>query len=157
MARLKGLSPLRVILRHALPNALAPIINVVALNLAYLITGVVVVEAVFTFPGLGRLMVDAVQNRDIAVVQGGLTTCMELTANRRPFLYVPLRNHFEQNFHVRHRLDRYGAGHCVTYDDAADPELLAGLIATTAREEVTYRPVETGGAARAADLLASLL
>ncbi|CAA9426987.1 MAG: ABC transporter, permease protein 1 (cluster 5, nickel/peptides/opines) [uncultured Rubellimicrobium sp.] len=69
MARLKGLSPLRVILRHALPNALAPIINVVALNLAYLITGVVVVEAVFTFPGLGRLMVDAVQNRDIAVVQ----------------------------------------------------------------------------------------
>ena len=48
---------------------MAPIINVVALNLAYLITGVVVVEAVFTFPGLGRLMVDAVQNRDIAVVQ----------------------------------------------------------------------------------------
>jgi predicted glycosyltransferase len=94
---------------------------------------------------------------DVAVVQGGLTTCMELTASRKPFLYVPLRNHFEQNFHVRHRLDRYGAGHCVTYDDAADPELLAGLIATTAREEVTYRPVETGGAARAADLLAGLL
>ena len=47
---------------------------------------------------------------DLAVVQGGLTTCMELTANRRPFLYVPLRHHFEQNFHVRHRLERYGAG-----------------------------------------------
>ena len=47
---------------------------------------------------------------DLAVVQGGLTTCMELTANRRPFLYFPLRHHFEQNFHVRHRLDRYGAG-----------------------------------------------
>ena len=69
MARLKGLSPLRVILRHALPNALAPIINVVALNLAYLITGVVVVEAVFVYPGLGQLMVDSVANRDLPVVQ----------------------------------------------------------------------------------------
>jgi len=69
MARLKGLSPLRVVLRHAVPNALAPIINVVALNLAYLITGVVVVEVVFVYPGLGQLMVDAVTNRDIAVVQ----------------------------------------------------------------------------------------
>jgi peptide/nickel transport system permease protein len=69
MARLKGLSPMRIILRHALPNALAPIINVVALNLAYLITGVVVVEVVFVYPGLGQLMVDAVSNRDIAVVQ----------------------------------------------------------------------------------------
>jgi peptide/nickel transport system permease protein len=69
MARLKGLSPLRIVLRHAVPNALAPIINVVALNLAYLITGVVVVEVVFVYPGLGQLMVDAVSNRDIAVVQ----------------------------------------------------------------------------------------
>jgi peptide/nickel transport system permease protein len=69
MARLKGLSPLRIILRHAVPNALAPIINVVALNLAYLITGVVVVEVVFVYPGLGQLMVDAVSNRDLAVVQ----------------------------------------------------------------------------------------
>lgn len=69
MARLKGMSPLRVVVRHAVPNALAPIINVVALNLAYLITGVVVVEVVFVYPGLGQLMVDAVTNRDIAVVQ----------------------------------------------------------------------------------------
>lgn len=69
MARLKGLSPIRIVLRHALPNALAPIINVIALNLAYLITGVVVVEVVFVYPGLGQLMVDAVSNRDIAVVQ----------------------------------------------------------------------------------------
>ncbi|MDP5360333.1 MAG: ABC transporter permease [Paracoccaceae bacterium] len=69
MSRLKGMSPLRVVLRHALPNALAPIINVIALNLAYLITGVVVVEVVFVYPGLGQLMVDAVTNRDIAVVQ----------------------------------------------------------------------------------------
>ena len=69
MARLKGISPLRVIVRHALPNALAPIINVVALNLAYLITGVVVVEVVFVYPGIGQLFVDSVKIRDIPVVQ----------------------------------------------------------------------------------------
>lgn len=69
MSLLKGMSPMRVVLRHAVPNALAPIINVVAVNLAYLITGVVVVEVVFVYPGLGQLMIDAVTNRDIAVVQ----------------------------------------------------------------------------------------
>ncbi len=69
MARLKGLTPIRVVTRHAVPNALAPIITVVALNLAYLITGVVVVEVVFVYPGLGQLMVDSVSNRDIPVVQ----------------------------------------------------------------------------------------
>lgn len=69
MARLKGISPLRVILRHALPNALAPIITVIALNLAYLITGVVVVEVVFVYPGIGQLFVDSVKIRDIPVVQ----------------------------------------------------------------------------------------
>lgn len=69
MARLKGMKPMHVIVRHALPNALAPIINVIALNLAYLITGVVVVEVVFVYPGIGQLFVDAVKNRDIPVVQ----------------------------------------------------------------------------------------
>ena len=69
MARLKGLSPIRVIVKHALPNALAPIINVIALNLAYLITGVVVVEVVFVYPGIGQLFVDSVKIRDIPVVQ----------------------------------------------------------------------------------------
>lgn len=69
MARLKGMSPMRVIVKHALPNALAPIINVVALNLAYLITGVVVVEVVFVYPGIGQLFVDSVKIRDIPVVQ----------------------------------------------------------------------------------------
>ena len=69
MARLKGLSPVRIIIRHALPNALAPIINVIALNLAYLIVGVVVVEVVFVYPGLGQLMVDSVSKRDLPVVQ----------------------------------------------------------------------------------------
>lgn len=69
MARLKGASPARVIVRHALPNAWAPIINVIVLNLAYLVVGVVVVEVVFVYPGLGQLMVDSVQKRDIPVVQ----------------------------------------------------------------------------------------
>ncbi|MCT4655120.1 MAG: ABC transporter permease [Cohaesibacter sp.] len=69
MARLKGISQARVILVHALPNALAPIINVIALNLAYLVTGVVLVEVVFVYPGLGQLLVDSVANRDITVVQ----------------------------------------------------------------------------------------
>src|SRR5262245_7985929 len=68
-ARLKGLSRSRVILRHALPNAWAPIATIVALNLAYLIVGVVVVEVVFVYPGIGQLMVDAVSARDIPVVQ----------------------------------------------------------------------------------------
>lgn len=69
MARLKGLSPARVVLRHALPNAWAPIATVIAFNLAYLVVGVVVVEVVFTYPGIGQLMVDAVTSRDIPVVQ----------------------------------------------------------------------------------------
>ena len=69
MARLKGISPMRVIVKHALPNALAPIINVIALNLAYLITGVVVIEVVFVYPGIGQLFVDSVKIRDIPVVQ----------------------------------------------------------------------------------------
>ena len=69
MARLKGISPARIIVVHALPNALAPIINVIALNLAYLITGVVVVEVVFVYPGVGQLFVDSVRLRDIPVVQ----------------------------------------------------------------------------------------
>ncbi len=94
---------------------------------------------------------------DLAVVQGGLTTCMELTACRTPFIYVPLRNHFEQNFHVRARLDRYDAGRCLTYDEATEPEVLAEAIAKEVGRDVGFRPVETGGAARAAALLADLL
>ncbi|MGM0585231.1 MAG: ABC transporter permease [Pseudomonadota bacterium] len=69
MARLKGVPAWRVIVRHALPNAWAPIINVVALNLAYLITGVVLVEVVFVYPGIGQLLVDAVSKRDFPIVQ----------------------------------------------------------------------------------------
>ncbi|HEY9040097.1 MAG TPA: ABC transporter permease [Roseovarius sp.] len=69
MAHLKGMKRWRVIAVHALPNALAPIINVIALNLAYLIVGVVLVEVVFVYPGLGQILVDAVSNRDVTVVQ----------------------------------------------------------------------------------------
>lgn len=69
MARLKGLGPWRVIVHHTLPNAWAPIVNVIVMNLAYLITGVVVVEVVFVYPGLGQLMVDSVAKRDLPVVQ----------------------------------------------------------------------------------------
>lgn len=69
MARLKGVSSSKVILKHALPNAWAPIVNVIAFNLAYLVVGVVVVEVVFVYPGIGQLMVDAVSTRDIPVVQ----------------------------------------------------------------------------------------
>jgi pimeloyl-ACP methyl ester carboxylesterase/predicted glycosyltransferase len=93
---------------------------------------------------------------DLAVVQGGLTTTMELTAGRRPFLYFPLRHHFEQNLHVRHRLERYHAGRCMHYDSAG-PEEIAAAIATEIGREVGYRPVAADGAARAAAMLADLL
>jgi predicted glycosyltransferase len=93
---------------------------------------------------------------DLAVVQGGLTTTMELAAARRPFLYFPLRNHFEQNRHVRHRLDRYGAGRCMDYD-ASPPEVIAAAIAQEIDRPVASLPVETTGAARAAELIAPLL
>jgi pimeloyl-ACP methyl ester carboxylesterase/predicted glycosyltransferase len=93
---------------------------------------------------------------DLAVVQGGLTTTMELTASQRPFIYVPLRHHFEQNFHVRHRLDRYGAGRCLDYDQTG-PEALAQAIVAEIGRPVSYRPVEADGAARAAALLAELI
>jgi pimeloyl-ACP methyl ester carboxylesterase len=93
---------------------------------------------------------------DVAVVQGGLTTTMELAAAQRPFIYVPLRHHFEQNFHVRHRLDRYRAGRCVDYEDTA-PDSLAQAIAAEAGRSVSYWPVEKDGAARAAALLTEVI
>ena len=77
MAFLKGAKRTRVISRHALPNAAAPIITVIALNLAYLVVGVVVLEAVFVYPGIGQLMVDAVAKRDVPVIQAcGLVFAM---------------------------------------------------------------------------------
>jgi UDP:flavonoid glycosyltransferase YjiC (YdhE family) len=93
---------------------------------------------------------------DLAVVQGGLTTAMELTANRRPFLYFPLRHHFEQNFHVRHRLERYRAGRCMDFE-MSTPDVISAAIAEEIGREVDYVPVETDGAARAAARIAELL
>jgi len=93
---------------------------------------------------------------DLAIVQGGLATAMELTANRRPFIYFPLKNHFEQNFHVRHRLDRYRAGRRMDFDDSP-PEAIAQAIAQELSRDVDYRPVASDGAARAAAMIAELL
>jgi pimeloyl-ACP methyl ester carboxylesterase/predicted glycosyltransferase len=93
---------------------------------------------------------------DLAVVQGGLTTAMELTANQRPFIYFPLRHHFEQNHHVHHRLARYRAGRRMDFDDSP-PDAIALAIAEEIGREVDYRPVRSDGAARAAAMLAELL
>ena len=93
---------------------------------------------------------------DIALVQGGLTTCMELTAAQIPFLYFPLRNHFEQNFHVAHRLNRYGAGRAMDYDTAT-PDAIADAILGGLSRPILYRAVEQDGAARAAGLIAPLI
>ena len=93
---------------------------------------------------------------DLAVVQGGLTTAMELTANRRPFIYFPLKHHFEQNFHVRHRLERYRAGRRMDID-SSPPETIAAAIAEEIGRDVDYLPVETDGARRAAERIAEML
>jgi predicted glycosyltransferase len=127
---------------------------------------------VVTGPRIGRLRLPAADGLDVrgyvhdlyrhlavcdlAVVQGGLTTTMELTACGRPFIYVPLRHHFEQNFHVRHRLAQYEAGRCLNYDEAT-PDGLAAAIAAEIGRPVRYQPVETDGARRAAASLAELI
>ena len=89
------------------------------------------------------------------MVQGGLTTTMELTANRRPFLYFPLRHHFEQTFHVAHRLRRHRAGRCLDWATATH-EVIASAIADELRATPDYAPVETDGATRAATALSAL-
>jgi hypothetical protein len=93
---------------------------------------------------------------DLALVQGGLTTCMELTAAGTPFLYFPLENHFEQNFHVAHRLERYRAGRRMEFATAT-PQTIAEAVIATVRSPAGFEPVEAGGAARAARMLADLL
>jgi pimeloyl-ACP methyl ester carboxylesterase len=93
---------------------------------------------------------------DLAVVQGGLTTTMELVASRRPFLYFPLARHFEQCRHVVHRLERYGAGRRLDFA-TSDPDAIAAAIAEEIGRDVDYRPVETDGAARAAALIGELI
>jgi pimeloyl-ACP methyl ester carboxylesterase/predicted glycosyltransferase len=93
---------------------------------------------------------------DLAIVQGGLTTGMELIATGRPFLYFPLGHHFEQQFHVAHRLERYGATGRMDFDDSP-PEAIAAAIAREIGRQPEYRPVTMNGAARAATLIDSLL
>ncbi len=92
---------------------------------------------------------------DLALVQGGLTTSMELVAAKTPFIYFPLQNHFEQNFHVSHRLQRYGAGRRMDYA-LSDPETIAQAIVEEIGKPVDFRDVETDGAYRAAAMLADL-
>jgi predicted glycosyltransferase len=93
---------------------------------------------------------------DLAVAQGGLTTTMELVAARRPFLYFPLRNHFEQNRHVRHRLERYGAGRYMDFA-TSDPDAIAAAMADEIDGTIDYLPVAANGAEKAAALIAPLI
>ena len=93
---------------------------------------------------------------DLALVQGGLTTCMELAAASTPFLYFPLRNHFEQNFHVASRLERYNAGRKMIYAQS-EPERIAQAMREELRTPRIPHPVASNGATRAAGMLAELL
>ncbi len=93
---------------------------------------------------------------DLALVQGGLSTCMELVATRRPFLSFPLQRHFEQGVHVRRRLANYGADRSVDYASVT-PEMLAEQALAAMHAPVDYRAVETDGAARAARRIAEVL
>ena len=111
------------------------------------------VDVVGYVPDLDRVLGAS----DLGLVQGGLTTCMELVANQRPFLFVPLRHHFEQSFHVAHRLARYGAGRRLDYETDTAPEPLADAIAAEIGRPVSYLPVARDGAARAAARLADLV
>ena len=109
-------------------------------------------EAVGYVHGLSRHLAAC----DVAVVQGGLTTCMELAAAKTPFLYFPLRRHFEQNLHVRHRLERYGAGTPMDFETAT-PQTIGDAIADALGSTPAPAEVERDGAARAARLIAGLL
>jgi pimeloyl-ACP methyl ester carboxylesterase/UDP:flavonoid glycosyltransferase YjiC (YdhE family) len=93
---------------------------------------------------------------DVAITHGGLSTTMELTAAGRPFLYFPLLNHFEQNVHVAHRLDRHGAGRRMDFATTGPAELADALVEELA-ETKRYGAVDDGGARRAAELVAALL
>jgi len=93
---------------------------------------------------------------DLALVQGGLSTCMELAATRTPFIYFPLQHHFEQNVHVVERLRSYGAGRRLAFAEAT-PEVIAAAIDEELDRPAVWRDVERGGAARAAGMIAELL
>jgi pimeloyl-ACP methyl ester carboxylesterase/predicted glycosyltransferase len=109
------------------------------------------VEARGFLPNLDRHLAAC----DLALVQGGLTTCMELVAAGTPFIYFPLKNHFEQNFHVAHRLDRYRAGRRMEFATST-PDMIADAMVAALRARTQFEPVESDGAARAARMLADL-
>jgi UDP:flavonoid glycosyltransferase YjiC (YdhE family) len=93
---------------------------------------------------------------DLAIVQGGLTSTMELVACQRPFLYFPLEDHFEQTFHVDHRLRRHRAGRRMDHRSTT-PEALADAMVQTLKSPTNYLSVESDGAQRAAAMIAELL
>jgi predicted glycosyltransferase len=93
---------------------------------------------------------------DLAVVQGGLTTTMELVASSRPFLYFPLGHHFEQTFHVPYRLARYRAGRRMDYATAT-PEVIGSAIASEIGKSVAYRPIDPEAVSRVAGQIAEML
>ncbi len=94
---------------------------------------------------------------DLAVVQGGLSTTMELAINRRPFLYFPLKNHCEQVYHVAYRLDRYGAGRRLDYQNTSVEDVAELALETLGEDTSSYRSFDPGAAGRAASLIADLL
>jgi UDP:flavonoid glycosyltransferase YjiC (YdhE family) len=92
---------------------------------------------------------------DVAITHGGLSTTMELTAARTPFLYFPLENHFEQNFHVAHRLERLRSGRRMSYSDS--PEEIAEALVEALRQRIDVAELDLGGAERSAALISALL
>lgn len=110
------------------------------------------VEARAFVPDLNRHLAAC----DLALVQGGLTTCMELAAAGTPFLYFPLKNHFEQNFHVAHRLDQYNAGRRMIFGDCSLEDIAHAMSEELTRPRMA-KPVESDGARRAAQMLSALL
>ncbi|WP_372733056.1 glycosyltransferase, partial [Novosphingobium sp.] len=93
---------------------------------------------------------------DLAILQGGLSTCMELTASGTPFIHVPLQNHFEQLVHVPSRLRNYAAGLQMSFHDLT-PDALEAAVSIELAKAITIIPVERDGATRAAAMLAKLL
>lgn len=146
----------RVVASYPLARRLVPELRMIAVTGPRIdprtVDGSGGVEVIGFVPDLYRRLAAC----DIAIVQGGLSTAMELTANQRPFLYFPLRHHFEQNIHVRHRLDRHRAGRAMDYSTQGPEEIAAALVEELARS-IDYLPVDPGGAARAASLLAEML
>ena len=103
-------------------------------------------------PDLPRLLAAC----DLAIVQGGLSTCMELAATGTPFIYVPLENHFEQLVHVPRRLRNYGAGRLMRFNEL-QPEAIADAIGSELKSLRQCKTVERDGARRAANLIAEYL